>query len=122
MAKYVDGFVLPIKRKNIPAYRRMAKLASKVWMEHGALQYVECAGDDLNIPKVKSFLKLAGAKSGETVVFAWISYRSRAHRDAVNKKVMVDPRLSTMMTGAMPFDVTQMAYSGFTVLVSADRR
>ena len=121
MAKYVDGFVIPIKTKNLPAYRRIAKLACKVWMEHGALEYMECAGDDLKIAKVASFLKIADAKPGETVLFSWITYKSKAHRNAVNKKVMADPRLEKMMNGPSPFDMKKMAYGGFKVIVSSTR-
>ena len=116
--RYVDGFVLPIPRKNIQAYRRMARKAGKVWREHGALEYRECIGDDLNIKGVKTFPRLVKPKPGETVVFSWIVYRSRAHRDRVNAKVMKDPRLAKMMDPkAMPFDVRRMVYGGFKVLV-----
>jgi len=116
--RYVDGFVLPIPRKNLQAYRRMARKAGKVWREHGALEYRECVGDDLNIKGVKTFPRLVKPKHGETVVFSWIVYRSRAHRDRVNAKVMKDPRLAKMMDPkAMPFDVRRMVYGGFKVLV-----
>lgn len=118
MANYVDGFVIPIKTKNVAAYRRIARQAKKIWMEYGAVQYFECVGDDLDIDKVVSFKKLAGAKPGETVVFSWIAYRSKAHRDAVNKKVMNDPRIAKMMTGPSPIDMKRMAYGGFKVIVS----
>jgi uncharacterized protein YbaA (DUF1428 family) len=119
---YVDGFVLPVPKKNLQAYRRMAQLTGKIWREHGALDYKECVGDDL---KVKagcgiSFSRVAKAKPGETVFFSYIVYKSRAHRDRVNAKVMTDPRLAKMMKSqAMPFDVKRMAYGGFKVLVSA---
>ncbi|MGH7535367.1 MAG: DUF1428 domain-containing protein, partial [Gemmatimonadales bacterium] len=108
----------PIPRKNLQAYRRVARKAGKVWREHGALEYRECIGDDLNIKGVKTFPRLVKPKPGETVVFSWIVYRSRAHRDRVNAKVMKDPRLAKMMDPkAMPFDVRRMVYGGFKVLV-----
>ncbi len=119
---YVDGFLLPVPKKNLAAYRRMAQTAGKVWRDHGALDYKECVGDDL---KVKpgcgiSFSRVAKVKPGETVFFSYIVYKSRAHRDRVNAKVMKDPRLAQMMNGkAMPFDVKRMAYGGFKVFVSA---
>ena len=117
MANYIDGFVIPIKTKNLAAYRRMARLGKKVWMEHGAVQYFECVGDDLDVKKVVTFKKLARTKPGETVVFSWIAYKSKAHRNAVNKKVMADPRIAKMMTGPSPFDMKRMTYGGFKVLV-----
>jgi uncharacterized protein YbaA (DUF1428 family) len=115
---YVDGFVLPIPKKNIKAYERMAKLAGEIWREHGALEYRECVGDDMDIKGVLPFRRLVKLKPGETAVFAWIVYKSRAHRDKVNAKVMKDPRLNAMMEGKkMPFDMKRMAYGGFKVLV-----
>ncbi|MBC8030199.1 MAG: DUF1428 domain-containing protein [Pyrinomonadaceae bacterium] len=122
--KYVDGFVLPVPVKNVDAYRRMAQQASKVWKEHGALEYRECVGDDLNVKMGLPFADTVKLKRGETVVFAWIVYKSRAHRDAVNAKVMKDPRLAKMMElmkdkKAQPFDHTRMAYGGFKVIVDA---
>lgn len=120
MARYVDGFVLPLPKKNADVYRKMARKAAKVWLEHGALEYKESIGEDLKIKGAGSFLDLAGCRRGETVVFAWITYRSRAHRDAVNAKVMADPRMAKMMEGKeMPFDVKRMAYGGFDVMVDA---
>ena len=117
---YVDGFVLPIPKKNIAAYRRMAQVASKVWRDHGALQYRECVGDDLDVKMGLPFPKGLKIKPGETVVFAWIAYKSKAHRDRVNAEVMKDPRLNSSMEGKkMPFDVNRMLYGGFTVLVEA---
>jgi uncharacterized protein YbaA (DUF1428 family) len=116
---YVDGFLLPVPKKNLEVYRKMAQSAAKVWMEHGALEYRECVGEDLKIAKVASFLKAAQAKPSETVIFAWIVYKSRAHRDKVNKKVMKDPRLNDMMKDkAMPFDPKRMCYGGFEVIVA----
>jgi uncharacterized protein YbaA (DUF1428 family) len=115
---YVDGFLLPIPRKNVQAYRRVAQKAGKVWREHGALEYRECAGDDLKVKMGVPFPRLSRLKPGETVFFSWIVYKSRAHRDSVNKKVMQDPRLAKMMnTKAMPFDVKRMTYGGFKTLV-----
>lgn len=116
---YVDGFVLVVPTKKLPAYRRIASLASKVWREHGALDYYECVGDDLKTKMGIPFPKLAKARRGETVVFSWIVYKSRAHRDRVNAKVMKDPRLASMDPKTMPFDVNRMAYGGFKVLVKA---
>ncbi len=116
--KYVDGFVLPVPKNNLTAYRRMAQKAAKVWMKHGALEYYESAGDDLETNMGTSFLKAVKIKPGETVVFAWVVYKSRAHRDQVNKKVMKDPELSDMMSGKdMPFDVKRMSYGGFKIIV-----
>jgi uncharacterized protein YbaA (DUF1428 family) len=120
MAKYVDGFVLPIPRKNLAAYRRMSTKASKVWRDHGALEYRECAGDDLAVKFGMPFPKQMKNKPGETVVFAWIVYKSRKHRDQVNARVMKDKRMDTMMEGKkMPFDVNRMCYGGFEVIVDA---
>jgi len=116
--RYVDGYVLPIPRKKLETYRRMAAKAGKVWREHGALEYRECAGDDLKVKWGMPFPKVAKAKTGETVVFSWIVFKSRAHRDRVNAKVMKDPRLAEMMDPkSMPFDMKRMAYGGFEVLV-----
>ena len=114
---YVDGFVIPILRKNLPAYKRMSKAAMVVWKKYGALDYRECAGDDLDIKMGLPFPRLLGLKRGETAVFAWIRYRSRAHRDAVNKKVMKDPRILAMMKKKMPFDDKRMTMGGFDVIV-----
>ncbi|HET6674957.1 MAG TPA: DUF1428 domain-containing protein [Nitrospiraceae bacterium] len=118
--RYVDGFVLPVPKKNLPAYRRMAEKAGKIWREHGALDYKECAGDDLNVKCGVPFPRQIKLKPGETVVFAYIVFKSRAHRDRVNAKVMKDPRLAASMNGkSMPFDAKRMVYGGFTVLVDA---
>lgn len=121
MAEYVDGFVLPVLKKNINAYRRIAQKASEVWLDHGALDYRECTGDDLNVKWGVRFPKLAKTKPGETVVFAWITYKSKAHRDKVNAKVMKDPRLKCDMA-SMPFDCKRMAYGGFKTIVQAKAR
>lgn len=117
MARYVDGFVLPIQKKKLPAYRRISKAAGKVWREHGAIEYIECVGDDIATKMGVPFPKLAKAKAGETVVFSWIVYKSRAHRDKVNAKVMADPRIARSMTGPMPFDVKRMSMGGFRSIV-----
>lgn len=115
---YADGFVLPVPKKNLEAYRRIAQKAGKVWREHGALEYRECAGDDLNVKFGVPFTRMIKLKLGETVVFSWIVYKSRAHRDQVNAKVMKDPRLAKMVDPkAMPFDVKRMVYGGFKFLV-----
>ena len=116
--RYVDGFVLPLAKKHVPAYRRIARMASRVWRDHGALEYRECVGDDLKVKGVASFPSRVKAKPGETVVLAWIVYKSRAHRDRVNAKVMKDPRVANMME-AVPFDARRMLYGGFKVLVEA---
>ena len=118
MANYIDGFVLPVPKKNIAAYTRMAKKASKIWKELGALDYKECVGDDLNIKFCLPFPKGIRSKPGETVVFSYIVYKSRAHRDAVNAKVMEDPRIATMCNAKdMPFDCKRMLYGGFKAIV-----
>jgi uncharacterized protein YbaA (DUF1428 family) len=115
---YVDGFVLPVPKANLAAYRRMAQKAGKIWREHGALEFRECAGDDVKPGKLTSFPQSVKLKPGETVVFSWIVFKSRADRDRVNAKVMKDPRLARMMDPkAMPFDAKRMIYGGFSVLV-----
>ena len=113
---YVDGFVVPVPIMNLPAYRRMARRAGKIWIEHGALQFRECVGDDLDVKGVVTFPQRVKLKRGETIVFSWIVYKSRAHRDRVNAKVMSDPRLK-MDPKSMPFDGKRMVYGGFKVLV-----
>lgn len=114
---YVDGYVLPVPKRNLAAYRRMSQQAGKIWREHGALDYKECVGDDLQTQHGVPFLQAAGAKRGEAVVFAYIVFKSRAHRDRVNAKVMKDPRLGSMMKGKPPFDPKRMVYGGFKVFV-----
>jgi len=114
---YVDGFVLSVPRSKVQSYRQMSQKAGKVWREHGAVEYRECVGDDLKIKMGVPFPRLAKAKPGEMVVFSWIVYKSRAHRDRVNAKVMKDARLAKMMREPMPFDVKRMAYGGFKVIV-----
>lgn len=124
MAKYVDGFLLPVPKKKMAAYRRLAVQAAKVWRSHGALDYVESVGDDLVCPGHPSFEKRAGCKRGEVAVFSFITYRSRAQRDKVNAAVMKDPRMLKMMEAMAnpkkwPFDFKRMSYGGFKVLVEA---
>jgi uncharacterized protein YbaA (DUF1428 family) len=115
---YADGYVLPVPKKNLEAYRRIAQKAAKIWKEHGALEYRECAGEDLNPKWGVPFPRSVKAKPGETVVFAWIVFKSRSHRDRVNAKVMKDPRLNSMMDPKeMPFDAKRMIYGGFNVIV-----
>lgn len=118
MPRYVDGFVIPIPKKNIAAYKRIASNAGRIWREHGALEYRECVIEDLNPMGLIPFPKLAKAKKNETVVFAWVVYKSKAHRDRVNKLVMADPRIHKGMDPKNPpFDCKRIAYGGFTVLV-----
>jgi uncharacterized protein YbaA (DUF1428 family) len=118
--KYVDGYVLPVPKKNLQAYRRMAQKAGKVWREYGALEFRECVGDDLETKMAVSFPRTLKLKRGETVVFSWIVFKSRAHRDSVNARVMKDPRLAKMMDEKlMPFDSKRMVYGGFKVVVDA---
>lgn len=116
---YVDGYVLPVPTKNLPVYRRMARKAGRIWREHGALDYRECVGDDLDVKVLVPFPRIIKLKPGETVVFSWIVFKSRAHRDRVNAKVMKDPRLGNAADlKAMPFDIKRMAYGGFKTLVA----
>jgi len=123
MAKYVDGFVIPVPKKQLATYRKMAEMGGKMWKKYGALEYFECVGEDLN-PKMGGmkfvkFPQLAKAKPGETVVFSFIVYKSRAHRDAVNAKVMKDPAMNDPQwkDKLMPFDPKRMAYGGFKAIV-----
>jgi len=118
MPHYVDGFVLPVPKKNLPAYTRIAKKASRIWIEHGALEYRECVGDDLDVKFGLPFPRGIKTKPGETVVFAHIVYKSRAHRDQVNAKVMKDPRIHALCDPKnTPFDPNRMLYGGFKVIV-----
>jgi len=114
---YIDGFLLAIPKGKLQAYRAIARRAGRVWKEHGALEYRECAGDDLATRMGAPFPRVAKAKPGETVVFSWIVYKSRAHRDRVNAKVMNDPRTVEVMNSPMPFDIKRMSYGGFKVIV-----
>lgn len=116
--RYVDGYVIPVPRKNLRSYARIAQKAGKIWREHGALEYRECVGDDLEVKGMVPFPKRIQLKRGETVLFSWIVFKSRADRDRVNARVMKDPRLAgTMDPKSMPFDVKRMVYGGFKVLV-----
>ena len=120
MPNYIDGFVVPVPKKKLGAYFRIAKKASKLWKEHGALEYKECVGDDLNIKFCLPFPKGIKTKPGETVVLAYIVYKNRAHRDKVNAKVMKDPRLAEICDPKnMPFDCARMLYGGFKAVVEA---
>ena len=112
---YVDGFVIPLSKNKLTAYKKMAKLGAKIWREHGALDYYECVGDDLNIKGILPFGKLAKLKANETVIFSWIVYKSKAHRNQVNKNVMKDPRMQSYPE--MPFNPKRMTFGGFKVLV-----
>lgn len=121
--KYVDGFVLPVPKKNLKAYQKMAQKAGKVWIEHGALDYKECVGEDLNVKFGVPFPRQIKPKSGETVVFSYIVYKSRTHRDRVNAKVMKDPRICEGMDmKKMPFDCNRMVYGGFKTIVDFQQR
>ena len=115
---YVDGFIVAVPKKNLEAYRSLAKKAGKVWREHGALDYREWVAEDVKVGKRTSFPRSVKLKPGETVIFSWITYKSRAQRDRVNAKVMKDPRLASMMDPkAMPFDGKRMFWGGFKVMV-----
>src|SRR5258705_2628695 len=117
---YVDGFIVAVPKKNLEAYRSLAKKAGKVWREHGALEYCEWVAEDVKVGKRTSFPRSVKLKPGETVVFSWITYKSRAQRDRVNAKVMADKRLAGMMdTRSLPFDAKRMIYGGFLRLAKA---
>jgi uncharacterized protein YbaA (DUF1428 family) len=116
---YVDGFVVPVPKKKLDAYRRLARMAGKIWRDHGALDFKECIADDVKKGKWTSFPRSVKLKPSETVVFAYILYKSRAHRDKVNAKVMKDKRFAAMEMKAMPFDGKRMIYGGFKVMVEA---
>jgi uncharacterized protein YbaA (DUF1428 family) len=118
--RYVDGYVVPVPKKKLAAYRSMAQKAGRIWRGHGALEFIECVADDVKPGKHTSFPQSVKLKSGEIVVFSWIVFKSRAQRDRVNAKVMKDPRMADMMDPkAMPFDGKRMFYGGFKVLVDA---
>jgi uncharacterized protein YbaA (DUF1428 family) len=117
MGKYVDGFVVPVPKANLEAYRRIAEDAGKVWCEYGALQFIECVADDVKPGEITSFPQSVKLEPDETVVFAWIVYESREHRDRVNEQVMKDPRVANMDPQSMPFDSKRMFWGGFEVLV-----
>jgi uncharacterized protein YbaA (DUF1428 family) len=115
---YVDGFVLPVPKRKLDAYRKLARKCAKVWMEYGALECVECVADNVRKGKVTSFPRAVKLKAGEVVVFSWIVYKSRRQRDSVNKKVMKDPRLADMMDPkSLPFDAMRMFWGGFKPIV-----
>ncbi|MBR1124506.1 DUF1428 domain-containing protein [Bradyrhizobium lablabi] len=115
---YVDGFIVAVPKKNIAAYRKLSTACGKIWRGYGALDYREWVADDVKVGKLTSFPRAVKRKPNETVVFAWITYKSRAQRDKINAKVMKDPRLAKMMTGQKsPFDSKRMIYGGFTNLV-----
>jgi uncharacterized protein YbaA (DUF1428 family) len=117
---YVDGFIVPVPKKNVEAYKRLARKAGKVWRDHGALDFKECVADDVKKGKWTSFPRSVKLKPNETVMFSWITYKSRAHRDKVNAKVMKDKRITGMMDMKnMPFDGKRMIYGGFKVIVDA---
>jgi uncharacterized protein YbaA (DUF1428 family) len=114
---YVDGFVIPVPKKNLKAYQKLSKAAGKVWMKYGALEYRECVGEDLNPKMPMTFPKLTKLKRGETVVFSWIVYKSRKHRDSVNAKVMKDKVMTSMNPADCPFDFKRMSCGGFKIFV-----
>jgi uncharacterized protein YbaA (DUF1428 family) len=118
---YVDGFLLPVPKKNLAAYKKMARLGAEVWLKHGALEFRECVGDDLAVKGLMGFPEVVKPKAGETIMFSWIVFKSRAHRDAVNKLVMQDPALTGTGEKGMPFDCTRMAYGGFKVMVDGGK-
>jgi uncharacterized protein YbaA (DUF1428 family) len=115
---YVDGFVLPIPEANVDAYKKMARKAAKIWREHGALEYRECIGDDLAVQGALPFTKGIRTKPGETVIFAWVVYKSKADRNRIMKKIFADPRMQPDGSD-MPFDMKRMMYGGFKILVDA---
>src|SRR5262245_53485454 len=115
---YVDGFVVPVPKSKVAAYRKMARVAGKIWKKHGALEYRECIADDVKPGKLTSFPQSVKLKPNEVVWFSWIVYKSRRHRDSVNKKVLSDPRLAGMEGDPMPFDLKRMIYGGFKVSVA----
>lgn len=116
MPQYVDGFVVPVPKKNLEDYRKMARKAGKIWIEHGAVDYRECVADDVPFGKVTSFPRAVERKNSETVVFSWVTYKSRAHRDKVSAKVMKDPRIMKMWDDNM-FDASRMIFGGFETIV-----
>ena len=118
MSQYIDGFVLSVPKDKLAAYKKIATKAGKIWREHGALEYRECAGDDMEVKGMVAFPKLAKSKPDEVVIFAYARFESRKHRDAANKKIMADPRMEAMV-GAVSalFDCKRMAYGGFKTLV-----
>ncbi len=123
MANYIDGFVMVVPKKNLAAYKKMATKACKIWKEYGALDYVETVADDINTKFGLSFKKLTKLKKGETIVFAYIVYKSRKQRDDVNKKIMKDKRMNEMCDpNDMPFDICKMSYGGFNAIVEMKKK
>jgi uncharacterized protein YbaA (DUF1428 family) len=116
--KYVDGFVLPVPKKNVEAYKQFSEKAGRVWKEHGALEYIECVADDVKPGKVTSFPQAVKLEDGEVVVFSWIVYETREDRDRIMTAVMSDPRLKDMNPQSMPFDGMRMFWGGFKVLLA----
>jgi uncharacterized protein YbaA (DUF1428 family) len=119
MPEYIDGYVLPLPKKNLKAYRRLAQDAGKIWRKHGAVGFHECVADDLRVKMGVPFSRALKLKKGETVLFSWIVFKSRAHRDRVNAKVMKDPKFSAINPDPMPFDPKRMVYGGFDVLLAS---
>jgi uncharacterized protein YbaA (DUF1428 family) len=117
MARYVDGFVVPVPKDKVDAYRRMAEDAGRIWKEYGALEFVECIAEDVKPGEVTSFPQAVKLEPNETVVFSWIVYESRAERDRINQQVMKDPRIANLDMKSMPFDAKRMFFGGFEVLV-----
>jgi uncharacterized protein YbaA (DUF1428 family) len=117
MARYVDGFVVPVPKDKVDAYRRMAEEAGRIWKEYGALEFVECIAEDVKPGEVTSFPQAVKLEPNETVVFSWIVYESRAERDRINQQVMKDPRIANLDMKSMPFDAKRMFFGGFEVLV-----
>lgn len=118
MSQYVDGYVIPIKKTKVKAYRKLATLGCKMWMKHGALDYYECVGDEIKVPFGLTFPRMCKLKPDETVIFAFVVYKSKAHRNRVNAKVMKDPGMNTDVS-KMPFSVKRFASGGFKVIVKA---
>ena len=119
---YVDGYVIPIKKSKVKVYRKIATAAGKDWRDHGALDYKECVGEDLFVKGCGSIATMYRMKKDETIVFAYVLYKSRAHRDKVNAKVMKDPRIANVDFGAMPFDMKRMTMGGFDVIVDYKKK
>jgi uncharacterized protein YbaA (DUF1428 family) len=119
MERYIDGFLIPIHKNKVNAYKQMAQKTGEIWKELGALEYYECIGDDLDIEEMLSFKKVAGASEDETVIFSWIIFESKEQRDTINGKAMNDPRIKEMMESGTepPFDYRRVAYGGFKTLV-----
>jgi uncharacterized protein YbaA (DUF1428 family) len=122
MGRYVDGFVMVIPKKNLAAYKKIAKKSGKVWMEHGALEYIECLGDDLDQNFGNPFKKMAKCSAKETVYFSYVVYKSKAHRNKVNKLVMKDPRIASQSPDQMPFNVNKMAFGGFKATIDMRKK